>query len=150
MDEKIDAPKVSPPQSIIIQGANTDNVNDTSTFTTFPGAQDDYNKNQVIISVDGKPSLQLFGASLLTFFISVTGFFFGIDYFDIDEEFLCCLMCNGNATGFILLGVYSTQYGKWERNSGAKVSAFASGFIAVVAFIVAVIFVLLWLLYITN
>jgi hypothetical protein len=59
------------------------------------------------------------------------------------------LVCNGNAFGFILLGVYSAQYGKWKKSSEANASALFSNLISAVAFIVAVIFVILWLMFVT-
>jgi hypothetical protein len=55
-------------------------------------------------------------------------------------------MCNGNAIGFILLGVYSAQYGKWKKSSEANASAIFSNLISAIAFIVAVILVILWLI----
>lgn len=84
------------------------------------------------------------------FLISAAGFFFGIDYINIDEEFLCCIICNGNAIGLVFLGAYSIQYGRWESYSESNISAIASNFIAAMAFIVAVVFVVIWLLYVTN
>jgi len=190
MDDKLDSTKVSPPQSIIIQAAYTDNVNNTSNAATFPGAQRKHNKsgfkkaNQVIdkskkkkkvidkskkkkkvidkrknhkqmidkrknlkqgiISVDGRPSGELFGSSLLIIIISTIAVFT-----DIEGDLLWCLMCNGNAIGFILLGVYSAQYGKWKKSSEANASAIFSNLIGAMAFIVAVIFVWLWLMFVT-
>ncbi len=180
MDDKLDSTKVSPPQSIIIQAAYTDNVNNTSNAATFPGAQRKHNKsgfkkaNQVIdkskkkkkvidkrknhkqmidkrknlkqgiISVDGRPSGELFGSSLLMIIISTIAVFT-----DIEGDLLWCLMCNGNAIGFILLGVYSAQYGKWKKSSEANASAIFSNLIGAMAFIVAVIFVILWLMFVT-
>ena len=181
MDDKLDSSKVSPPQSIIIQAANPDNVNDVSSFATFPGAQRKRNKsgfkkanqvidkskkkkNQVIdkskkkkqlidkskkkkqgiISVDEGPSGELLVSSLLMIIISTIAVFT-----DIEGDLLWCLMCNGNAIGFILLGVYSAQYGKWKKSSEANTSALFSNLISAVAFIVAVIFVILWLMFVT-
>ena len=193
MDDKLDSSKVSPPQSIIIQAANPDNVNDVSSFTTFPGAQRKRNKsgfkkanrvidkskkkkqvidkskkkNQVIdkrkkkkqvidkrkkkkqgtISVDEGPSGELLVSSLLMIIISTVGSFrYSSELGVIWGPFL---VCNGNAFGFILLGVYSAQYGKWKKSSEANTSALFSNLISAVAFIVAVIFVILWLMFVT-
>ena len=195
MDDKLDSSKVSPPQSIIIQAANPDNVNDVSSFATFPGAQRKRNKsgfkkaNQVIdkskekkkqvidkskekkkqvidkrkkkkqvidkskkkkqgtISVDEGPSGELLVSSLLMIIISTVGpFWYSSELGGILGPFL---VCNGNAFGFILLGVYSAQYGKWKKSSEANASALFSNLISAVAFIVAVIFVILWLMFVT-
>ncbi|MGY8728871.1 MAG: hypothetical protein ACKVKS_06570 [Candidatus Poseidoniales archaeon] len=185
MDDKLDSSKVSPPQSIIIQAANPDNVNDTSNAATFPSAQRKRNKsgfkkanqvidkskkkkNQVIdkskkkkqlidkskkkkqgiISVDEGPSGELLVSSLLMIIISTVGFFF-IDTGFIADDFMCCLVCNGNSIGLVLLGTYSAQYGKWKKSSEANASALFSNLISAVAFIVAVIFVILWLMFVT-
>jgi len=185
MDDKLDSSKVSPPQRIIIQAANPDNVNDTSNAATFPSAQRKRNKsgfkkaNQVIdkskkkkkvidkskkkkkvidkrknlkqgiISVDGKPSKELLGSSLLLIIISTVGFFF-IDSGFIADDLMCCLVCNGNSIGLVLLGTYSAQYGKWERTVGAKSSAVVSVTGAVLMYIVAAILFALWLLFATS
>jgi len=205
MDDKLDSSKVSPPQRIIIQAANPDNVNDTSNAATFPGAQRKRNKsgfkkaNQVIdkskekkkqvidkskekkkqvidkrkkkkqvidkrkkkkqvidkskkkkqgtISVDEGPSGELLVSSLLMIIISTVGpFWYSSELGGILGPFL---VCNGNAFGFILLGVYSAQYGKWKKSSEANASALFSNLISAVAFIVAVIFVILWLMFVT-
>jgi hypothetical protein len=203
MDDKLDSSKVSPPQSIIIQAANPDNVNDVSSFTTFPGAQRKRNKSgfkkanrvidkskkknqvidkskkknqvidkrkkkkqvidkrkkkkqvidkrkkkkQVTISVDEGPSGELLVSSLLMIIISTVGSFrYSSELGVIWGPFL---VCNGNAFGFILLGVYSAQYGKWKKSSEANASALFSNLISAVAFIVAVIFVILWLMFVT-
>ena len=195
MDDKLDSSKVSPPQRIIIQAADPDNVNDVSSFATFPGAQRKRNKsgfkkaNQVIdkskekkkqvidkskekkkqvidkrkkkkqvidrskkkkqgtISVDEGPSGELLVSSLLMIIISTVGSFrYSSELGVIWGPFL---VCNGNAFGFILLGVYSAQYGKWKKSSEANTSALFSNLISAVAFIVAVIFVILWLMFVT-
>ena len=195
MDDKLDSSKVSPPQRIIIQAADPDNVNDVSSFATFPGAQRKRNKsgfkkaNQVIdkskekkkqvidkskekkkqvtdkrkkkkqeieqrkkkkqgaISVDEGPSGELLVSSLLMIIISTVGpFWYSSELGGILGPFL---VCNGNAFGFILLGVYSAQYGKWKKSSEANASALFSNLISAVAFIVAVIFVILWLMFVT-
>jgi hypothetical protein len=184
MDDKLDSSKVSPPQRIIIQAANPDNVNDTSNAATFPGAQRKRNKsgfkkaNQVIdkskekkkqvidkrkkkkqvidkskkkkqgtISVDEGPSGELLVSSLLMIIISTVGFvWYSSELGGVLGPFL---VCNGNAFGFILLGVYSAQYGKWKKSSEANASALFSNLISAVAFIVAVIFVILWLMFVT-
>jgi hypothetical protein len=195
MDDKLDSSKVSPPQRIIIQAADPDNVNDVSSFATFPGAQRKRNKSgfkkanqvidkskekkkqvidkskekkkqvidkrkkkkqvidkrkkkkQVTISVDEGPSGELLVSSLLMIIISTVGSFrYSSELGVIWGPFL---VCNGNAFGFILLGVYSAQYGKWKKSSEANTSALFSNLISAVAFIVAVIFVILWLMFVT-
>ena len=106
------------------------------------------NLKQGIISVDGKPSKELLGSSLLLIIISTVGFFF-IDSGFIADDFMCCLVCNGNSIGLVLLGTYSAQYGKWERTAGAKLSAVISDTGAALMYIVAVILFVLWLLYVS-
>jgi ABC-type multidrug transport system permease subunit len=107
------------------------------------------NLKQGIISVDGKPSKELLGSSLLLIIISTVGFFF-IDSGFIADDFMCCLVCNGNSIGLVLLGAYSAQYGKWERTVGAKSSAVVSVTGAVLMYIVAAILFALWLLFATS
>ena len=174
MGEKEDAGEISPPQSILIHASNPNAENDTRASATFPGAQRKHNKSgfkkayqvidkskkkkkvidkrknlkQGIISVDGKPSKELLGSSLLLIIISTVGFFF-IDSGFIADDFMCCLVCNGNSIGLVLLGTYSAQYGKWERTVGAKSSAVVSVTGAVLMYIVAAILFVLWLLYVT-
>ena len=106
------------------------------------------NLKQGIISVDGKPSKELLGSSLLLIIISTVGFFF-IDSGFIADDFMCCLVCNGNSIGLVLLGTYSAQYGKWERTAGAKFSAVVSDTGAALMYIVAAILFALWLLFVT-
>ena len=106
------------------------------------------NLKQGIISVDGKPSKELLWSSLLLIIISTAGFFFiytGV----IADDFMCCLVCNGNSIGLVLLGTYSAQYGKWERTAGAKFSAVVSDTGAALMYIVAAILFVLWLLYVS-
>ena len=173
MGEKEDAGEISPPQSILIHASNPNAENDTSTFATFPGAQRKHNKpgfkkaNQVIdkskkkkqvidkrkkkkqgtISVDEGPSGELLVSSLLMIIISTVGSFrYSSELGVIWGPFL---VCNGNAFGFILLGVYSAQYGKWERTAGAKFSAVVSDTGAALMYIVAAILFALWLLFVT-
>jgi len=106
------------------------------------------NLKQGIISVDGKPSKELLGSSLLLIIISTVGFFF-IDSGFIADDLMCCLVCNGNSIGLVLLGTYSAQYGKWERTAGAKFSAVVSDTGAALMYIVAAILFALWLLFVT-
>ena len=148
MDEKEDAGEIPPPQSIIIQASNPNAEKDTSTFATFPGAEGMYDDNKIIVPVDERPPKELLGSSLLLIIISTVGFFF-IDTGSIDDDFLCCLVCNGNSIGLVLLGAYSAQYGKWERTAGAKFSAVVSVTAAVLMYIVAAILFALWLLFAT-
>ncbi len=148
MGEKEDAEKISPPQSILIQASNPNAENDTGASATFPGAEEQYGNNKIIVPVDGKPSKELLGSSLLLIIISTVGFFF-IDSGFIDDDFMCCLVCNGNSIGLVLLGTYSAQYGKWERTAGAKFSAVVSDTGAALMYIVAAILFALWLLFVT-
>ena len=98
--------------------------------------------------MDEGPSGELLVSSLLMIIISTAGFFF-IDTGFIADDFMCCLVCNGNSIGLVLLGTYSAQYGKWERTAGAKFSAVVSDTGAALMYIVAAILFVLWLLFVT-
>ena len=149
MGEKEDAGEISPPQSILIHASNPNAENDTRASATFPGVEGKYEKKyKIVVPVDGKPSKELLGSSLLLIIISTVGFFF-IDSGFIADDFMCCLVCNGNSIGLVLLGAYSAQYGKWERTVGAKSSAVVSVTGAVLMYIVAAILFALWLLFVT-
>jgi len=150
VDEKGDTERIPPPQSIIIQASNPEAENDTEAFATFPDAEEQYDNNKIIVPVGGKPSNQLLGSSFLLIFISTVGFFLGFEAaFDGGGDFICCLVCNGNSIGLVLLGTYSAQYGKWERTSGANISAVFSDIVAALLYIVAAILFVLWLLFVT-
>tara|TARA_B110000459_G_C16250448_1_gene333154 strand:- start:17 stop:319 length:303 start_codon:yes stop_codon:yes gene_type:complete len=95
--------------------------------------------------VGGKPSNQLLLAASLMILISTGGFFLGMDMFYFDDEFMCCLLCNGNAIGFALIGVSSANYGSWEKNAN-NVSGMGSDIIAALFFIMAAILFILWVL----
>lgn len=151
MDEKERSEKTPPPQSIIIQSSVPANLDNTKKFLSFPGSQEHYGDNQVVIPVDGKPSNLLILISLLIIFISTGGSFFSIDSgINIDDDFLCCLLCNGNAIGLIMLGVFNTQYGRWKGDMGSTLSSNLSYLVAILFFIVGIVFIVLWLFYLTS
>ena len=151
MDEKERSEKTPPPQSIIIQSSVPANLDNTKKFLSFPGSQEYYGDNQVVIPVDGKPSNLLILISLLIIFISTGGSFFSIDSgLNIDDDFLCCLLCNGNAIGLIMLGVFNTQYGRWKGDMGSKLSSGSSYVVAGLFFILAIVFIVLWFIYFTS
>ena len=149
MVEKVGNEK-TPPPLIIIQASNPDNVNDTSNASTFPGAEGNYNNNKIIVPIEGKPDALLFGVALLMIGISTAAFFFGIDSDIGAGEFLCCLLCNGNGIGLLLLGVYSSKYGTWEKASGRNGSAVFSQIVAGLLICVAVAFFGLWMIFTSN
>ena len=150
MDEKERSEK-TPPHSIIIQSSDSANLDNTKKFLSFPGSQEYYGDNQVVIPVDGKPSNLLILISLLIIFISTGGSFFSIDSgINIDDDFLCCLLCNGNAIGLIMLGVFNTQYGRWKGDMGSKLSSGSSYVVAGLFFILAIVFIVLWFIYFTS
>ena len=151
MDEKERSEKTPPPQSIIIQSSDPANLDNTKKFLSFPGSQEHYGDNQVVIPVDGKPSNLLILISLLIIFISTGGSFFSIDSgLNIDDDFLCCLLCNGNAIGLVMLGVFNTQYGRWKGDMGWKISSRSSYVVAGLLFTLAIVFITLWLIYFTS
>ena len=146
MGEKEDAEKISPPQSILIQASNPNAENDTRASATFPGVEGKYEKKyKIVVPVDEKPSNQLLLAASLMILISTGSFFLGMDIFYFDDEFACCLLCNGNAIGFALIGVSSANYGSWEKNAN-NVSGMGSDIIAALFFIMAAILFILWVL----
>tara|TARA_B100000768_G_scaffold181569_1_gene205109 strand:- start:446 stop:898 length:453 start_codon:yes stop_codon:yes gene_type:complete len=149
MDEKVGNEQTSPPPIIIIQTSNPDNANETSPSPTFPGAEKNYSNNTVLIQVEGKPDVALLLSSLVMIGVSTAGFFFSIDS-ATDGEFLCCLLCNGNAIGLILLGVYCSKYGTWEKDSGKNGAGFFSQVIAGLLFCIAIVFFGLWITFISN
>ena len=150
MDEKERSEK-TPPHSIIIQSSDSANLDNTKKFLSFPGSQEHYGDNQVVIPVDGKPSNLLILISLLIIFISTGGSFFSIDSgLNIDDDFLCCLLCNGNAIGLIMLGVFNTQYGRWKGDMGWKISSRSSYVVAGLFFTLSIVFITLWLIYFTS
>ena len=150
MDEKERSEK-TPPHSIIIQSSDPANLDNTKKFLSFPGSQEYYGDNQVVIPVDGKPSNLLILISLLIIFISTGGSFFSIDSgINIDDDFLCCLLCNGNAIGLVMLGVFNTQYGRWKGDMGWKISSRSSYVVAGLLFTLAIVFITLWLIYFTS
>ena len=149
MDEKVSNEQTSPPPIIIIQASNPDNANETSTSPTFPGAEENYSNNTVLIQVEGKPDGALLISSLLMIGISTVGSFFSIDS-GPDDEFLCCFLCNGNAIGLILLGVYCSKYGTWEKDSGMNGAGLFAQVIAGLLFCIASVFFGLWITFISN
>ena len=151
MDEKERSENTPPPQSIIIQSSDPANLDNTKKFLSFPGSEEHYGDNQVVIPVDGKPSNILIVISLLIIFISTGGFLFSIDSgLNIDDDFLCCLLCNGNAIGLVMLGVFNTQYGRWKGDMGWKISSRSSYVVAGLFFILSIVFITLWLIYFTS
>ena len=150
MDEKERSEK-TPPHSIIIQSSDPANLDNTKKFLSFPGSEEYYGDNQVVIPVDGKPSNILILISLIIIFISTGGFLFSIDSgLNIDDDFLCCLLCNGNAIGLVMLGVFNTQYGRWKGDMGWKISSRSSYVVAGLLFTLAIVFITLWLIYFTS
>lgn len=151
MDEEVRTEKKRPPKSVVIQSANLEDTNHSKKFLGFPGSQEHYGGNQVVIPMEGKPSNLLILISLIIIFISTGGTIFSIDSgLSIDGDLLCCFLCNGNAIGLIMLGVFNTQYGRWKGDMGSTLSANSSYFVAVLFFIVAIVFVVLWFFYLTS
>jgi len=149
MDEKV-GNEQTPPPLIIIQASNSGNVNDTSTSPTFPGAEGNYNNNKIIVPIEEKPDALLFGVALLMITISTAWSFFGFDSGSDDYELMCCLFCNGNGIGLLLLGVYSSKYGTWEKASGRNGSAAFSQIAAGLLFCIAIICFIIWMIFVSN
>ena len=151
MDEKERSENTPPPQSIIIQSSDPANLDNTKKFLSFPGSQEHYGGNQVVIPMDGKPSNILILISSIIIFVSTGGvlyfFFEGTMYRNTNqfEDLLCCIFCNGNAIGLALLGVFNTQYGKWQSDRGSKFSSVTSYFVAAFFFILTVVSFGFWI-----
>jgi len=151
MDEEVRPEKKGPLKSVVIQSANLEDPNHGKKFLGFPGSQEHYGANQIVIPMDGKPSNLLILISLIIIFISTGGTIFSIDSGpSIDSDLLCCFLCNGNAIGLIMLGVFNTQYGRWKGDMGSTLSSNLSYLIAILFFVVAIVFIVLWLLYFTS
>lgn len=151
MDEEVRPEKKRPPKSVVIQSANLEDPNHGKKFLGFPGSQEHYGGNQVVIPMDGKPSNLLILISSIIIFVSTGGvlyfFFEGTMYRNTNqfEDLLCCIFCNGNAIGLALLGVFNTQYGKWQSDRGSKFSSVTSYFVAAFFFILTVVSFGFWI-----
>lgn len=136
-----------PPEAITLQPANQPNpIRQTNTFSgeiqqvapmisgqaTMPG-------QQPLVVSSGKPSPALILGGFLTIVGStiipiITAFGDGFSY--VDDETLCCFLCNGNALGLGMMAVYSFQYGAWETDTGKKGSAAMSFIVGVGALLI--------------
>ena len=151
MDEEVRPGKKRHPKSIVIQTSSLESTNNTSNTPTFPGAEMNYGGNQVFIPVEGKPTNILILISSIIIFVSTGGvlyfFFEGTMYRNTNqfEDLLCCIFCNGNAIGLALLGVFNTQYGKWQSDRGSKFSSVTSYFVAAFFFILTVVSFGFWI-----
>jgi len=152
MDDLFSGSPSGPPQSVVIQDTEPAQPQNqtfeaitlsgqTSHFQNVAAPQHGY---QVPLAAVKKPSLLMLSISILLILFS-TGFpILAVDSFLGDDDLICCLLCNGNAVGFILLGVCSFQYGTWEKNVGKNVSMTFSYIIGVLLFIAAGIFFFIW------
>ena len=145
----------APPSSVVIQDAEPQNTQSMpfnqptlagqpTNFQNMAIPQQGY---QIPIAAKDKPSLMILGASLLIILFSTVFPFLTIDTFFGDGNVICFLLCNGNAIGLVLMGVYCVQYGTWERNSGKNISMTFSYIIGVILFFLAAILVFIWAIF---
>lgn len=152
MDDLFSGSPRGPPQSVVIQETEpAQPQNQTFDAVTLSGQTSHFQNvaapqygYQVPLAAEKKPSLPMLGISILLILVSTVFPFLAIDSFLGDDDLICCLLCNGNAGGFILMGVYCFQYGTWEKNVGKNVSMTFSYIIGILLFIVAGVFVFLW------
>ena len=152
MDDLFSGSPSGPPQSVVIQDTEPAQPQkqtfeavtlsgQTSHFQNVAAPQHGY---QVPLAAVKKPSLLILSISILLILFS-TGFpILAVDSFLGDDDLICCLLCNGNAGGFMLMGLYCFQYGTWEKNVGKNVSMTFSYIIGILLFFVAAILVFLW------
>ena len=136
----------SPPHSIVI---DTPQNQTDATFANSPvlsGTATTDVAQQPIIIVDDSPPYKLLWTSLILIFLStlfpflVTDMDFGINLDDI----MCFVLCNGNATGLILLGTFSVKFASWKKRHGGSLIAGISVLSAIFSFGVAALFVFLY------
>ena len=152
MDDLFSGSPSAPPQSVVIQESEpAQPQNQTFDAVTLSGQTSQFQNvaapqygYQVPLAAGKKPSLLMLGISILLILFSTVFPFLAIDSFLGDDDLICFLLCNGNAVGFILMGVYCFQYGTWEKNVGKNVSMTFSYIIGILLFIVAGVFVFLW------
>lgn len=152
MDDLFSGSPSAPPQSVVIQDAEpAQPQNQTLNAVTLSGQTSHFQNvaapqygYQVPLVAGKKPSVLMLCISILLILFSTVFPFLAIDSFMGDDDLICCLLCNGNAVGFILMGVYCFQYGTWEKNVGKNVSMTFSYIIGILLFIVAGVFVFLW------
>lgn len=152
MDDHFSGKPSVPPQSVVIQDTEPAQAqNQTFNAVTLSGQTSHFQNiaapqygYQVPLSAVKKPSLVILGISILLIMFSTVFPFLAIDSFIGDDDVICFLLCNGNAVGFVLMGVYCLQYGAWERNIGKNISMTFSYIIGILLFIAAGIFVFLW------
>ena len=152
MDDLFSGSPSAPPQSVVIQDAEpAQPQNQTLNAVTLSGQTSHFQNvaapqygYQVPLAAGKKPSVLMLCISILLILFSTVFPFLAIDSFMGDDDLICCLLCNGNAVGFILMGVYCFQYGTWEKNVGKNVSMTFSFIIGILLFIAAGIFVFLW------
>ena len=136
----------SPPHSIVI---DTPQNQTDATFASTPvlsGTATTYVAQQPIIIVDDSPPYKLLWTSLILIFLStlfpflVTDMDFGINL----EDIMCFVLCNGNATGLILLGTFSVKFASWKKRHGGSLIAGISVLSAIFSFGVAALFLFLY------
>ena len=95
-----------PPQSIVIDTPENQTEATLANTPVLSGTATTYVAQQPIIMVNDSPPYKLLWTSFILIFLStlfpflVTDMDFGINLDDI----MCFVLCNGNATGLILLG----------------------------------------------
>lgn len=134
------------PQSIVIDTPQNQTDAALANTPVLSGTATTYVAQQPIIIVDDSPPYKLLWTSLILIFLStlfpflVTDMDFGINLDDI----MCFVLCNGNATGLILLGTFSVKFASWKKRHGGSLIAGISVLSAIFSFGVAALFLFLY------
>ena len=138
------------PQSIVLE-SETDRVETVEISTPIlSGTPMTGYANQPMIPVDDKPPYNLLWISILVIFFSTLLPILLVDTgFDQDDVF-CFVLCNGNATGLIMLGIFGIKYAGWKKRNGGNIMVGLSTLTAIFCFVVAAVFLFLYSLYASD
>ena len=138
------------PQSIVLE-SETDRVETVETSTPIlSGTPMAGYANLPMIPVDDKPPYNLLWISILVIFFSTLLPILLVDTgFDQDDVF-CFVLCNGNATGLIMLGIFGIKYAGWKKRNGGNIMVGLSTLTAIFCFVVAAVFLFLYSLYASD
>ena len=138
------------PQSIVLE-SETDRVETVETSTPIlSGTPMAGYANLPTIPVDDKPPYNLLWISILVIFFSTLLPILLVDTgFDQDDVF-CFVLCNGNATGLIMLGIFGIKYAGWKKRNGGNIMVGLSTLTAIFCFVVAAVFLFLYSLYASD
>ena len=139
-----------PPQSVVIESVTDDAETVDVSTPVLLGTPMAYYPNQPLIPVDDKPPYNLLWISLLVILLSTLLPILLTDTgFDHDDVF-CFVLCNGNATGLIMLGIFGIKYAGWKKRNGGNIMVGLSTLTAIFCFVVAAVFLFLYSLYASD